>query len=421
PIELGSQDKAVTGMKAINEGGEAYIMYNKANKNEYFLLENRQKTGWDAYLPDNGLLIMHVDYDEEKFAYNIVNTLNSYDDLWDDAFDYYIGYYNSGAMTEDELRAACDEYASTGENTHQRMTIMHADNEDDQDYYIPAINDYSQRSVDTDLYPIEGNNVFDNNSTPAAKLYNANSDGKKYLNHGVEAITQNADGTISFNFKAVSTKLYPHAGEVILHETFDQCAGTGGNDNKWSGSIASATFTPDLDGWEIYHTTDWESFDNGKGFGANKCARFGTGTYSPVVLSPLFTFDDEAILTFKIAPWGNDEKGLEVYLENYDTESYVTLTEKGEEMTAGQWNEYSFDIEGDGKSQYYLSFYPDKRIFLDEVKVVYAEAPTGIKQVNAEKGIKDNRIYTIDGRYVGTSMNSLQRGIYIVNGKKIVK
>ena len=43
PIELNSQDQAVTGMKAINEGGEAYIMYNQANKNEYFLKTARRK------------------------------------------------------------------------------------------------------------------------------------------------------------------------------------------------------------------------------------------------------------------------------------------------------------------------------------------------------------------------------------------
>lgn len=426
PIELNSQDQAVTGMKAINEGGEAYIMYNQANKNEYFLLENRQKKGFDAELPDEGLLIMHVDYDAEKFAYNVVNTFTSYEDLWNEAWDYYVKFYNVGSMTEDEVYQACDEYADENfpifGNDHQRMTIVHADNDDDKAYYDPEIYDYIKQTIDTDLYPITGNNAFDNNTTPAARLYNANSDGRNYLNHGVENITQNADGTISFNFKAKSVKELPEVGTVLLHETFDKCAGTGGNDGKWSGSIASAKFNPDLDGWEIHHTTDWENFSDGNGYGANKCARFGTSKMSPVVLSPLFKFEGKATVAFKIAPWGSDEKGLEVYLENNDTQAYVALTEEGEEMTEGQWKEYSFEIEGDG-SDYYISFYPDKRIFLDEVNVVYTEQPqpTGIKQVNVEKQVKDNRIYTIDGRYMGTNMNSLQRGIYIVNGKKIVK
>ena len=427
PIELNNQDQAVTGMKAINEGGEAYIMYNQANKNEYFLLENRQKKGFDAELPDEGLLIMHVDYDAEKFANNVVNTLISKDDLWNEALDYYAEFYYTGEMTEDEVYAACDEYAEEYYpiygNDHQRMTIMHADNDDDQAYYDPETYSYSKQTVGTDLYPITGNNVFDNNSQPAARLHYANNDGKRYLNHGLEDITQNADGTISFNFKAKSVKEYPEIGTVLLNETFDKCAGTGGNDGKWSGSIASAAFNPDLDGWEIQHTTDWQSFEEGKGYGGNKCARFGTNRMSPVVLSPLFNLEGKATLTFKIAPWGSDGKGLEIYLENNDTQDYILLTEEGEEMTAGQWNDYTFEIEGDG-SNYFISFYPDKRIFLDEVKAVYTEQPvtTGIKNVNGnDNAKKSNRIYTIDGRYMGTNMNSLQRGIYIVNGKKIVK
>ena len=33
----------------------------------------------------------------------------------------------------------------------------------------------------------------------------------------------------------------------------------------------------------------------------------------------------------------------------------------------------------------------------------------------------DNRVYSIDGRYLGNDINSLGHGIYIVNGKKYVK
>ena len=40
---------------------------------EFFLLENRQQTGWDKYIPGHGLLIWHIDYDEEKWYMNAVN------------------------------------------------------------------------------------------------------------------------------------------------------------------------------------------------------------------------------------------------------------------------------------------------------------------------------------------------------------
>lgn len=42
-------------------------------KNEFFLLENRQQTGWDAFIPGHGLLIWHVEFDRPAFTGNIVN------------------------------------------------------------------------------------------------------------------------------------------------------------------------------------------------------------------------------------------------------------------------------------------------------------------------------------------------------------
>jgi hypothetical protein len=60
------------------------------------------------------------------------------------------------------------------------------------------------------------------------------------------------------------------------------------------------------------------------------------------------------------------------------------------------------------------------RFFLDEVLVVDPNT-TAIQSVSAHKDIKTTRIYTLDGRYVGTDPDLLPRGMYIINGKKIVK
>ena len=47
---------------------------------------------------------------------------------------------------------------------------------------------------------------------------------------------------------------------------------------------------------------------------------------------------------------------------------------------------------------------------------------TGIDDLQQDKEQKDTqRIYTLDGRYVGTSFDTLPNGIYIIKGKKIVK
>ena len=61
----------------IDDGGYVYKMENPANPDEFFILENRQKAGWDAFLPAaGGMQIMHVDYDKKAWADNTVNNSN---------------------------------------------------------------------------------------------------------------------------------------------------------------------------------------------------------------------------------------------------------------------------------------------------------------------------------------------------------
>lgn len=43
------------------------------NGTEFFLFENRQNSGWDKYLPGHGMLVWHVDYDENAWDKRTVN------------------------------------------------------------------------------------------------------------------------------------------------------------------------------------------------------------------------------------------------------------------------------------------------------------------------------------------------------------
>ena len=45
----------------------------------------------------------------------------------------------------------------------------------------------------------------------------------------------------------------------------------------------------------------------------------------------------------------------------------------------------------------------------------------GINGITVANKAADNRIYSIDGRYLGTDASALGKGIYVVGGKKIVK
>ncbi len=45
----------------------------RPSPNQFFMLENRQKKGWDTYLPAHGLLVTRVNYNSTKWNYNTVN------------------------------------------------------------------------------------------------------------------------------------------------------------------------------------------------------------------------------------------------------------------------------------------------------------------------------------------------------------
>ena len=156
PIVL-EDPASVKAMKSTQDYGRPFIIYNDKHPEEFFTLENREQKGWDAALYGGGMMITHVDYDQSVWGVNQVNA------------------------------SASD---------HQRCTIFHADNDD---------NGQDLGSIKNDLYPymVSGmvmNDELTDDSRPAAKLYNKNSDGTKYMGKPVTAIRKNADGTMSFDF-----------------------------------------------------------------------------------------------------------------------------------------------------------------------------------------------------------------------------
>lgn len=219
PVELTTTTQ-VANMKALQDGGEAYIVYNNGNRNEYFLLENRQFTGWDASLPGEGLLILHVDYSASAWAGNTPNDTPS----------------------------------------HQRMTWIPADNEYQYTTY-QGTKYYSFDGMANDPFPYGNVNTFNKSTTPAAKFFNKNSDGTYYLDSSIEEITQNADGTISFNFKAATNvakpTFSPAAGRYIEAQTVTISCATEGATIYYTadGSTPTASSTPYTSPITIEETT----------------------------------------------------------------------------------------------------------------------------------------------------------------------
>lgn len=275
PIELSNEDKQINDLKAVSDNGEAYIIYNQRNRNEYYLLENRQHTGWDDALPGTGLQISHVDYDRTSWEYNRVNA-------------------------ED----------------HQRFTIFHADG-------LAGAN-----NENNDLYPYKDNNSLTNNSYPAATLYNSNSDGTLMMNRGVTNITQNADGTMSFKYEHISKTLTPEkTEEVVFKETFARCSGEGGNGSTplFGGAVGNDTFQSDIDGWT----------STARMFGGYKCAKFGRPSDKKVsVTTPSFVLNGKGKVTVSVAPWASNAQTLTLSTAAGTIGTYNLVNNKWNTITA---------------------------------------------------------------------------------------
>ncbi len=63
----------------ITLNGESNLSGNNPDPEVFFLLENRQRTAWDTYLPGHGLMITKIQFDENKWQNNTVN--NNADDM----------------------------------------------------------------------------------------------------------------------------------------------------------------------------------------------------------------------------------------------------------------------------------------------------------------------------------------------------
>lgn len=149
PVEL-TQPCNVNDMPAITKEPVAYLIRNANPKfpGEYYLLENHQQESWDAYAPAHGMLVLHVDFNSDVWKQNTVNNVAS----------------------------------------HQRMTI------------IPADGKLSHYNTAGDTWPgTSKKTALTDSSNPAAKLYNLNSNGRKFMGRPIENIAEK-NGLISFTF-----------------------------------------------------------------------------------------------------------------------------------------------------------------------------------------------------------------------------
>lgn len=157
-------------LSSIDESNRAIRLSSPTNPNEYFVLENRQKTGWDAYLPARGLMISHIDYDE---------------DIW-----------NKNAVNIDK--------------NHQRVMMMAADNT------------WNTSTQSGDLYPgLLNNTEFTDTSIPNATLWDGTSMGKSVTDISLDGnnvsfhVEIDASGIVLPEVITLENKWYNLSGQPV--------------------------------------------------------------------------------------------------------------------------------------------------------------------------------------------------------------
>lgn len=299
----------IKNMKPLSDAPEACVVFNEANKNEYYIFENRQLKGTDVALPNHGMLVIHVDYDQKVWFDNEVNNTSN----------------------------------------HQRFTV------------VPADNKLTSETVTGDTYPgTTKSTELTDTSKPAATLFNANSDGRKFLGKPVTEITEK-DGLISFTFMGGVNLDAPQPKLMNMTET----SFTGG----WNAVDGAESYTvelrekstqpsvdeavklsEDLSKWgeklavegTIDISADLDSKMQNKGWTGDKvfecpgCAKIGTAKKQGNLTSPLITDNSSASVTVRLSAsaYGKDATDVTVSLLDNDDATIAEQTIKMDGMMA---------------------------------------------------------------------------------------
>lgn len=207
--------------------------------------------------------------------------------------------------------------------------------------------------------------------------YKSSDDDIAKVNTTTGAITLGAKyGTAVITAKFVATGSYAdskasynikHVGDFVFYESFDKCDGTGGNDDTFSGSIAS-------NDWKAEKLDEvWTK--SGKVYLGNKCIRIGKDASSVTTSSIEYT--GKSILTFKAAAWSTEDTKVQLTITGGTLkygESEPT-TSVSFNPTKGEWQTFEMEVTSTGPfTLQFANETTSRRFFLDEVM---------IKKVNA--------------------------------------
>ena len=183
--------------------------------------------------------------------------------------------------------------------------------------------------------------------------------GSKY---GKTVITAQFIGTGGYANSNKISYTIEYKGDYAFYESFNTCAGTGGNGDKFNGT-----------------GTDKSEYDNNGWVGtsvsaANKCIKVGSSGKQGSIISPTISVSKDGLLTFKAAAWDASDETLTIKVSVSSGElTYNNTSAKEQTITLdkGAWKDYEMTVSGTTSFRVTFAAATDKsnRFFLDEVMV----------------------------------------------------
>lgn len=284
------------------QDGVGYKIINDANPNEYFVLENRKREGWDQMLPADGMMILHVDYNKSAWDNNTVNVTKG----------------------------------------HPRFQIVPADN--DLLLYSGANEEQYYNSLANDLWPGKNKNTeFTDVSLPAAKLFTGGNLNKpvtniKYENYvasftfmgGIETpVAMPATDVAENSFVANWNSVDDADGYVVeLYKVENVIAGDGEQKILLSEDFLNCS----VSSYEI-KPNEFDKYMSSQGWSGNNVysesgiLRIGTSSTSGTLTTPIMNATGDVSISLKVNKYNSKDSGFEFFVDVFDVSGEMIVSE----------------------------------------------------------------------------------------------
>lgn len=348
------------------DGGKAYRIYKdgQTSGNEYIIIQNIQSYKWNVNLGNmgHGMLVYHVDFDKTIFSLNS-NSVNNVKGT-------------------------------------PRMNVLPADGELISSYKV------DEKTVTTSMYrashagdPYPGSQ---NKFSATSFAMNKGTLTKALLN------IQETSGIVTFDFMEESavTQTIPLPAPVP-EEASDNVYNITSNHYEHAEVKVNRT------------TTLIEKVQLADGDDAFRLSDFVTMSAG---FNDLFSLADYSSLHVDLYPL--EDMNLSVSLLGPNGTSNAKIVS----LTANQWNSVDIPLSELSSELFNiaevagitLSEGQGQTLYLDNV-YFSKTAISGIDSLKTAVSTTSSNVYSLDGRFLGTNLRNLPKGVYIMNNKKVVK